>query len=1051
MIAQAIRWSLRDRLFVVLGALLLLVWGGYETLRMPVDVFPDLTAPTVTVIVEAHGMAPQEVETLVTFPIETALNGASGVRRVRSSTGVGIAVVYAEFEWGTDIYQARQIVNEKLQLARETLPPEIPPPALTPVASIMGEIMFIALTSDRHSAMNLKTTADWVLRRRLLAVPGVAQVIATGGDTRQFQVVLKPDRLAAYNIAVDEVLSALRQSNENASAGFYAEGGQEFLIHGIGRVQDPADIGNTLVAMRGDQPVLVRHIADVAAGPAPKRGTAASNGRPAVVIGIQKQPLANTLALTESLDAVLADIQASLPEGMVIETHVFRQADFISLAIDNLVEALRDGAILVIVIVFAFLMSARATLITLLAIPLSLVAAVLAMKALGATINTMTLGGMAIALGALVDDAIIVVENIVRRLREREGKAEAQRSSVMTTVFDATRKIQGSIVFATLIIMLVFLPLFFLSGVEGRLLAPLGFAYVVSLAASLAVAVTITPVLSSLLLPRSGTVRGAHETRLSTALKAAYAPLLAWTLRRWAAVTSAAFAALAVAIVFLFGAGRAFLPDFNEGSLTVGAVTLPGTALAESDRLGRMVEEILLKQPEVVATARRTGCAEQDPHAQEVHASEIDVRLEMGDRSKENLLAALRADLAAVPGMNIVIGQPISHRIDHMLSGTRANIAIKIFGPDLYELRRLGKQVTSIAQAVPGAVDVALEQQADIPFLTVKLKRGAIARYGLKVRDVTEAIETAFVGQEVSRVLEGEASFDLVVRYAPSAKADLDAIRSTLITTTMGARLPLHALAEIRKDRGPNIISRENVQRKIVVMANVAERDLQGVVDDIRSGIADGVVLPPGYHIEFGGQFESAEAASGTLLVLGLVVTVGIFLLLFVAFRSVRDALLVMLNLPLALIGGVIGVFVSGGVLSVASIIGFITLFGIATRNGVMLVAHIRNLVQNEGVSDPHEAVRRGATERLIPILMTALAAGLALVPLALAMGEPGSEIQAPMAIVILFGLMSSTVLNMVVVPALYLRFGDIASHGAERPRDGWIDSGQSPALESRL
>ena len=1051
MIAQAIRWSLRDRLFVVLGALLLLVWGGYETLRMPVDVFPDLTAPTVTVIVEAHGMAPQEVETLVTFPIETALNGASGVRRVRSSTGVGIAVVYAEFEWGTDIYQARQIVNEKLQLARETLPPEIPPPTLAPVTSIMGEIMFIALTSDRHSAMELKTTADWVLRRRLLAVPGVAQVIATGGDTRQFQIVLKPDRLAAYNIAVGEVLSALRQSNENASAGFYAEGGQEFLIHGIGRVQDPADIGNTLIAMRGGQPVLVRHIADVAAGPAPKRGTAASNGRPAVVIGIQKQPLANTLALTESLDAVLADIQSSLPEGMVIETHVFRQADFISLAIDNLVEALRDGAILVIVIVFAFLMSVRATLITLLAIPLSLVAAVLAMKALGATINTMTLGGMAIALGALVDDAIIVVENIVRRLREREGKAEAQHPSVLTTVFDATREIQGSIVFATLIIMLVFLPLFFLSGVEGRLLAPLGLAYVVSLAASLAVAVTVTPVLSSLLLPRSRTVRGAHETRLSTALKAAYAPVLASTLRRWAAVTSAAFAALAVAIVFLFGAGRAFLPDFNEGSLTVGAVTLPGTALAESDRLGRMVEEILLKQPEVVATARRTGRAEQDPHAQEVHASEIDVRLEMGKRSKEDLLAALRADLAAVPGMNIVIGQPISHRIDHMLSGTRANIAIKIFGPDLYELRRLGTQVTSIAQEVPGAVDVALEQQADIPFLTVKLKRSAIARYGLKVRDVTEAVETAFVGQEVSRVLEGEASFDLVVRYAPSAKADLDAIRSTLITTTTGARLPLHALAEIRKDRGPNTISRENVQRKIVVMANVAERDLHGVVDDIRSRIAGGVVLPPGYHIEFGGQFESAEAASGTLLVLGLVVTVGIFLLLFVAFRSVRDALLVMLNLPLALIGGVIGVFVSGGVLSVASIIGFITLFGIATRNGVMLVAHIRNLVQNEGVSDPYEAVRRGATERLIPILMTALAAGLALVPLALAMGEPGSEIQAPMAIVILFGLMSSTVLNMVVVPALYLRFGDIALHGAARSGDRWTDSGQSPALESRL
>ncbi|MEW7988136.1 MAG: efflux RND transporter permease subunit [Candidatus Thiodiazotropha sp.] len=1024
MIAQAIRWSLKDRLFVVLGALLLLLWGGYETLRMPVDVFPDLTAPTVTVIVEAHGMAPQEVETLVTFPIETALNGASGVRRVRSSTGVGIAVVYVEFEWGTDIYQARQIVSEKLQLARESLPPGIPAPALAPVASIMGEVMFIALTSDRHSPMELKTTADWVLRRRLLAVPGVAQVISTGGDTRQFQVVLKPTRLAAYNIAIDEVLEALRESNENASAGFYAEGGQEYLIHGIGRVQKPEDIGQTLVTMRGGEAVLIQHLADVIVGPAPKRGTAAANGQPAVVIGIQKQPLANTLTLTNSLDKVLAEVQSTLPEGMVIETHVFRQADFISLAIDNLMAALRDGAILVIAIVFVFLMSVRATLITLLAIPLSMVTAILALKAFGATINTMTLGGMAIALGALVDDAIIVVENIVRRLRERQLKPKAEQSAMLTTVFEATREIQGSIVFATLIIMLVFLPLFFLSGVEGRLLAPLGFAYVVSLAASLVVAVTVTPVLCSLLLPRSKVVLGGHETWLSRRLKAIYTPVLGATVHHWFTVTVVAFVSLTVAVYFLASAGRSFLPDFNEGSLTVSAVTLPGTALAESDRLGRMVEEILLRQSEVVATARRTGRAEQDPHAQDVHSSEIDVRLEMGDRSKEELLAALRADLASVPGTNIVIGQPISHRIDHMLSGTRANIAVKTFGPDLYELRRLGEQIKTVTERVPGAVDVALEQQADIPFLTVKLKRYAIARHGLKVREVTEAIETAFVGQEVSRVLEGESSFDLVVRYDKAVKADLAAVRSTLITTATGARLPLYALADIRKDRGPNTISRENVQRKIVVMANVAERDLQGVVDDIRLGIANEVPMPAGYHVEFGGQFESAEQASQTLLILGLVVTVGIFLLLFVAFRSARDAFLVMLNLPLALIGGVIGIFMADGILSVASIIGFITLFGIATRNGVMLVAHIRNLVEKEGVRDHLEAVTRGATERLIPILMTALAAGLALIPLALALGQPGSEIQAPMAIVILFGLLTSTLLNMIIVPALYLRFG---------------------------
>jgi CzcA family heavy metal efflux pump len=1026
MIANIIRWSLKNRLFVLVGSLLLLLWGGYETLRMPVDVFPDLTAPTVTVVVEAHGMAPQELETLVTFPIETALNGASGVRRVRSSTGVGIAVINVEFEWGTNVYQARQVVAEKLQLVRGALPPEIPQPILAPVTSIMGEIMFIALTSDRHDEMALKTTADWTLRQRLLAVPGVAEVISTGGETKQFQVVLTPARLAAYGIAVDAVIEALARSNENISAGFYAEGGQEFLIHGLGRVQSPADIGDTLVAMRGGEPVLVKHIAEVRIGPALKRGAGATNGRPAVVIGIQKQPTANTLSLTRSIDAVLADLQTALPEGMHIETHVFRQADFIGLAIDNLVHALRDGGLLVIVIVFAFLASLRATLISLIAIPLSLVTALLAMSAMGATINTMTLGGMAIALGALVDDAIIVVENIVRRLRERQNLPEGERPAALATVYHATREIQGSIVFATLIIMLVFLPLFFLSGVEGRLLAPLGFAYVVSLAASLLVAVTVTPVLSALLLPGSKVIRDAKEGALARLLKVLYRPVLDLTVRRWLPVTLIAGAGFVVAVVYLLSAGRSFLPDFNEGSLTVGAVTLPGTALAESDGLGRMVEEILLNQPEVVATARRTGRAEQDPHAQDVHSSEIEVQLRMGERGKEDLLAALREDLAAVPGTNIVIGQPISHRIDHMLSGTRANIAIKIFGPDLYELRRIAARIETLVKTIPGAVDVAAEQQADIPFLTVELKRSAIARHGLSVRDLGEAIETAFLGIEVSRVLEGETTFDLVVRYDPDSTADLDAIRSTLVTTATGARLPLHALADIRKDRGPNTIGRENVQRKIVVMANVAGRDLQGVVDDIRRVIAEEVQLPSGYHVALGGQFESAEQASRTLLVLGIAVTIGIFLLLFVAFRSTRDALLVMLNLPLALIGGVMGVFVSGGVLSVASIIGFITLFGIATRNGVMLIAHIHQLADHEGVADPLEAVKRAATERLVPILMTALATGLALIPLALAVGQPGSEIQAPMAIVILFGLFTSTALNMIVVPALYLRFGNI-------------------------
>ena len=1026
MIEKTIDWSLRSRLLVFVTALLLLLWGGYETLRMPVDVFPDLTAPTVTVVAEAHGMAPQEVENLITRPIESALNGAAGVRRVRSSSGIGIAVVWVEFEWGTDIYQARQIVNEKLQLANSSLPPEQAAPVLAPIASIMGDIMFIALHSDRHDLMQLKTAADWTLRPRLLAVPGVAEVIPNGGQTRQYQVNLDPIKLAAYQVSVDEVIDAVSRTNHNVSAGFYVDGGQEVLIHGEGRVTSVDDIGETMVVMRDGLPILVRQLGEVRTGPAPTRGTAGYNGKEAVVIGIQKQPVANTLELTGRLDAILGDIQASLPEGMQIETQLFRQADFISISIDNLMAALRDGAILIIAIVFVFLLSVRATVISLIAIPLSLVAAILAMKATGATINTMTLGGMAIALGALVDDAIIVVENIVRRLRENAHVEPGRQRSRFDVVLDATREIQGSIVFATLIIMLVFLPLFFLSGVESRLMQPLGFAYVVSLAASLLVAITVTPVLSYWWLSRSRVVRLGQESTLSRALKNLYATVLNLTIRRWKSVSLFAAAALIVALYGISQAGKAFLPEFNEGSLTVSAVTLPGTSLEQSDALGRRVENILLLHPEVVTTSRRTGRAELDPHAQAVHSSEVEVTLEMRDRSKQQMLAAMRRDLAALQGMNIVIGQPISHRIDHMLSGTRANIAVKLFGQDLYELRQVANQIKSEVEEVPGAVDISVEQQADIPFLKVHFDRATIARYGLHIEDVALAIRTAYFGTTVSLVLEGQASFDLVVRFHDRTKQDADAIRETLITTREGAQLPLHALAEISYDLGPNTISRENVQRKIVIMANVAERDLNSVVEDIRQRIDENIQLPRGYHVEFGGQFESAESATRTLLVLGTVVVTGIFLLLFIAFHSARDALLIMLNLPLALIGGVIGVYIMDGVLTVASIIGFITLFGIATRNGVMMVSHIQNLAKHEHIGDVLIAVKQGAMERLNPILMTALATGLALVPLALSAGEPGSEIQAPMAVVILFGLLSSTVLNMIVVPALYLRFGSI-------------------------
>ena len=1024
MVDGIIRWSLNNRLFVVAGAFALIAWGIVEARRMPVDVFPDLTAPTVTVVAEAHGMAPEEVETLLTFPIETALNGAPAVRRVRSKTAVGIGIVSVDFEWGTDILQARQVVAERLQVVSATLPPEVEPPVMGPIASFMGDILFIGITSDAHSSMALRTAADWTVARRLLAVPGVAQVVSMGGDVRQFQVQLRPERLDAFEITADEVAHALEDANENTSAGFLVEGGQEHLIHGVGRVQGLADIRETLVKMRGGLPVRVGQLGKVEVGPALKRGDAGVNAKRGVLIAVRKQPLANTLTLTRTLEGVLDDLQATLPKGMRIHQELFRQADFIQVAVDNVSTALRDGALLVVLIVLAFLMSVQATLITALAIPLSLLAAVLAMKWQGIEINTMTLGGMAIAVGALVDDAIIDVENVARRLRLESLLPEAERRATLLVVFEASKEIRRSIVFATLIIVLVFLPLFYLSGVEGRLLQPLGFAYAVSLGASLVVALTVTPVLCSLLLPRARTVTRGHTTPLVRVLEAGYRPLLELVVRRWRSLAVLSLLALAGAGSALWMAGRSFLPAFNEGALTISVVTLPGTALEESDRLGRMAERIVLSHPEVVSTGRRTGRAERDAHAQSVNASELDARLKMtADRSEAEFLDALRADLKAVPGTAITIGQPIEHRIDHMLSGTRANIAVKLFGPDLRVLRTSADRAEAVMKGIPGVVDLSVEQQAEVPFVTVRLKRAAIARYGLTVKQVSHEIETAFLGRVVTEVLEGQAVFDLVVRYDAGAVDSFDALEETRIGTPTGARLPLHVLAEVERTVGPNLIVREGVERKIVVMCNVAGRDLQAVVDDVRERVG-ALQLPEGYRVAYGGQFESAQQATTVLMWVGTGVVVGIFLLLFVALRTARDAVLVMLNLPLALIGGAAGVYVAGGVVSVASIIGFITLFGIATRNGIMMVTHFQHLATVEGVRDPLEVVRRGARERLSPILMTALASGLGLLPLALAAGAPGSEIQAPMAIVILFGLVSSTALNMLVVPAFYLRFG---------------------------
>jgi CzcA family heavy metal efflux pump len=1023
MIAKLIGWSLENRLIVLAIAAVVLIGGTAVTLKMPVDVFPDLTAPSVTVITEAQGMAPEEVETLVTFPIETAVNGAAGVRRVRSSTATGISVVWVEFDWGTDIYQARQVVNEKLQLAASNLPAEAERPVLAPVSSIMGEIMFISLTSDKQSAMELRSTADWVIRPRLLSVPGVSQVTPIGGDTKEYQVIISPQRMAASGVSLSQVISAVKGTNQNTSAGFYVEGGQEYLIHGIGRVNHIQDIANTVVNLNNGRPVLISHLADVRIGPAIKRGEGSTQGTPAVILGLQKQPGANTLTLTRELDRTLDEIQKRLPAGMVINRHIFRQADFIQISIDNVLEALRDGAIVVVVILLLFLMNLRATLITLLAIPLSLLVAVLTLKLFGASINTMTLGGMAIAIGALVDDAIIDVENVFRRLRENAKLDPNARQNPLIVTLRASLEIRSSITFATFIIMLVFVPLFFLSGVEGRLLAPLGIAYVVSLFASLIVAASVTPVLCSLLLPGSKGVNQGDESAVVRGLKKAYQKTLAVVIRRQGMVLGTAVVLFLITLASIPFMGRAFLPEFNEGTLTINVVTLPGTSLEESNRLGQMVESILLSFPEVKTTARRTGRAELDEHAQGVEAAEIDVGLKMQERSKEEFLQELRRGLTAVPGMSITIGQPISHRIDHMLSGTRANIAVKIFGDDLRRLRELAQQVRDSMAKVPGVVDLTIEQQTDIPTLRLQFDRDRIARVGLKVEEVSEAVETAFLGKTMSRVLEGQRSFDLVVRAEEANRQSLEAVRSTLIDTPLGGKVPLALLAEVKKDLGPNTISRENVQRKIVVSSNVAGRDLQSVVRDIQQNVTKNVPLPRGYYVEYGGQFESAEEASQTIGLLSVLVIGGIVLLLTAALRSLRDALIILVNLPLALIGGLFGIFLSGGVLSVASLIGLITLFGIAARNGIMMVSHIRHLMEEEGESF-ERAVERGAMERLSPILMTALCAGLALLPLVLRGGEPGSEILTPMAIVILAGLFSSTALNMIVVPALYLRFG---------------------------
>ncbi|RNC67426.1 MAG: efflux RND transporter permease subunit [Desulfuromonadales bacterium] len=1021
MLDKIIRLALESRLIVVVASLLVLVVGTYITVKMPVDVLPDLTAPTVTIITEAHGMATEEVETVVTYPIETAVTGSSGVRRVRSYTVAGLSTVWVEFTWGTDIYKARQVVNEKLQSLAGVLPADAVP-QLAPISSIMGEIMHVALVSDRHTTMELKETADFVVRKRLLAVNGVSQVSNIGGDTRQYHVELDQQRLQAFGVTVGEVITALKGANENFAAGVMKTNGQEYMIRGVGRVRTPADLEQVVVKSQGGVPVLVRDVARVVIGPAFRYGEASANAKPGVVISIQKHPTANTLELTKRLDGKLAELQKGLPAGMKLETDIFRQSDFIERAIDNIKKVLTEGALLVIVILFLFLGNVRTTLISIAAMPLSLLFAIFALKIFDISINTMTLGGMAIAIGVIVDDAIIDVENVFRRLRENRLKPESERLPALTVIFDASKEIRASIVNATMIILMVFMPLFFLSGVEGRLLRPLGISYMVSIGASLIVALTVTPALCSYLLPRAKCLEKEEESAVVRWLQRMYRPVLDLAIKRPKIVIAGSVVAFALSMIPFAMTGRSFLPAFNEGALTVVIVTSPGTSLEQSAAIALKVEQTLLAHPNVTKTARRTGRGDMDEHGKAASMTEIEAKLDMKERQLGDVMAELRKAMAGMPA-TITFGQPIGHRIDHMLSGTMANLAIKVYGPELYRLRITAEEIRAAIADVPGLADLSVEQQKDIPQVRIVPDRVQMARYNLTMSGVAEAMEAATAGMTVTRTLEGDRGFDVVVKFPDSARTSTGTIESVMIDTPAGVKVPLSTVAKVVSAKGPNTITRENAQRKIVVQSNVAGRDLRSVFNDVKSRIEQRVKLPEGYYVEYGGQFESEAEATRTIGLLSLVSLLFIVLILYIEFRSFRNAFLVMVNLPLAFIGGILAVFFTTKVISVASLVGFITLFGIATRNGILLISHYKHLMEHEGKSLP-EAVHQGSIERLRPVIMTALAAGLALIPFAVAADKPGNEILSPLAIVILGGLLSSTILNMVVLPSLYLKFG---------------------------
>ena len=1025
-----IRFSLNNRMVILVIAALCLVAGIYSTMHTEVDVFPDLNAPTVVVMTEAEGMAPEEVERLVTFPIETAVNGATNVRRVRSSSATGFSIVNIEFDWGTDIYKARQIVSEKIAMVGADLPENVGNPTLGPQASILGELMIIGLTADTTSMQDLRTIADWTIRPRLLSTGGVAQVAVMGGDIKEYQILMDPGKMRRHGVSMDEVIYAVKGMNQNASGGTLYEYGNEYIVRGLLSTNDIDELKKAVVkTSENGLPITLDAIADVRIGPkTPVLGVASNDGKPAVLLTVTKQPNTNTLALTGRLDNALGELKANLPADVKINSQIFRQSRFIDSSIDNVKKSLIEGAIFVIIVLFIFLMNWRTTIISLISIPLSIVFSLLAIRWMGLTINTMSLGGIAIAIGSLVDDSIVDVENVFKRLRQNREKPENERESVIKVVYEASKEVRMPMLNSTLIIIASFLPLFFLSGMEGRMLKPLGITFIISLMASTLVALTVTPVLSSFLLGSQNSDKTGREPALVRWLKKYYGKALNWSLGHKKTILCGVGALLVAAVVMFFTLGGSFLPAFNEGSFTISISTVPGISLEESDRMGRTAEELLLSIPEIKTVGRKTGRAELDEHAFGVNSSEFECPFELGKKTRKQLTEEVRRKLAVLPGVNIEIGGPISHRIDAMLSGTKANIAIKLFGSDLNKMYEIGQKIKTSIYGVEGIADINVEQQVERPELNITPKREMLARYGISLPEFAEVVRVMMEGEVVSTVYEGNRSFDLTLKVNDDARSSIERISDLTIDTGDGKKVPLSYVADIKSSAGPNTINRENVSRKLVVSCNATGGELAKAVGAIREKIAENIELPEGYHIEYGGQFESEERASKTIALVSIFSIFIIFMLLYGEFKNISQSLVVLLNLPLALIGGVFAIFFTDGILSIPAIIGFISLFGIATRNGMLLIDRY-NVLASEGHSR-EEAVMIGSLDRLNPILMTAITSALALLPLALGGDLPGNEIQSPMAKVILGGLFSSTLLNGFVVPVIYLINSKSKKHG---------------------